>query len=1382
MLAQISDGKLSLGGLFNEFKINPNNYKETIKAFKSLNLANSQFSNTDGSANWDKIAQSIECCDKTALSYFKTLDNGNGTIDNQSASVKGLADHLKQTGKSFDFAAVKATLLNTALNAGIMFAISGGVQLAALVLDKIIYTAEEASEAMDDAMSQYESESSKLENINSELDTQNQKLDDLLAKDKLTYAEKGQLKELQEITRELLLQQDIAQRNAERASEEAADKAVDAYEKVYGHYEVSREALNEKFSIEETSGHFPVSEGGNDIVGNVASYLTAAERLEEAQAAYESAMKNGEDPLSFQEDIQWYTDQKNDYLEALELSIDDLQEKLFALKDTYDRSMEKSRNGIGLTSREQDIIDTYESAYDRMKFLYEYMDQNAWNDMEISNILHTDGIEKTREELIAMAGAAELTPETIAGYQKLNEVLQNSELFLHDGQTAAEAFCEQINALAQTVSDPRLIQTDPPLSASQTIDQLNTRLKPALDSLGSAYRSLFSDGVFNPDAVDLSMLENIKSSIEELNSLQDVDINIDMAAFDSLASTLTAADVTQQQAQQAFDDFATSVFYATAATEGMTDETEELVEQMLASLGVANAAEVAEYALAEAKAQNVLASHDLAMASADEVSVKEEEFRAILAEGVAAGLTRQQIYRLTAAEIAYGQNGLSTEGKIEQLRNLAAAYGDTANAALATAIANDLASGHADADAALSELMEQINEGMGKVAIDFSGLEHSAAKAGKEAGKSYADALKDELSELNSVIGYVGSILDDQIDRFNDQKDAAVEALEAEKEAAEEALEAEKALIQEQIDAKQAEIDAIEEAAKARKNELNLQQKQYDLERLRNQKTILQYSEGKGMHYVTDTKAVREAGEAVAEARENLRIAGIEKEISGLSDTLDILDKKIEESSRYYDSLIEETEKYWDSLIRSLEEYKSLWQELSGIEEQAKMEAALRNLGISADDILNLSGSAFQSFKDNYLNTLREIYSGNDDILNILQEIGGISADILRPLAGDINGVADSIRNVSDSISGSTGRSAGGTGYSVSHTGQSAGSTGQSAGGATLTGSIKTLGETADETLGEPDGDGITGKFSELGQTVAETESHVAGVHEQMEDLDGATATCTITVNIETNGALPEYASGTGIEDAVSSLGASVGSHTAAKGSTSAGSSAAKGKGTANTSAKVTGAARVTGDWGVREAGRTLVGELGRELWVHAKDGTFETVGDNGPEFIRTEKGDLIFDHLRTGELLSKGRITEYRTQATESLPGDRIAREYGESAVLTPDGTVLLPYDPHRDPTPFGEIYRKWHAHMAKLDDREREDFLKIDTASEKNRQMSDAIRQISNTSIVTQNNRPSINVGDINITCPGVTSQAVMREVRTALTREFSGFRNYTDQWIRR
>ena len=59
------------------------------------------------------------------------------------------------------------------------------------------------------------------------------------------------------------------------------------------------------------------------------------------------------------------------------------------------------------------------------------------------------------------------------------------------------------------------------------------------------------------------MLGNINSSIEELNSPQDVDINFDITAFDSLASTLMVSDVTQQ----AFDDFASGHTDADAATE-----------------------------------------------------------------------------------------------------------------------------------------------------------------------------------------------------------------------------------------------------------------------------------------------------------------------------------------------------------------------------------------------------------------------------------------------------------------------------------------------------------------------------------------------------------------------------------------------------------------------------------------------------------------------------------------------------------------------------------------------------------------------------------------------------------------------------------------------
>ncbi len=43
------------------------------------------------------------------------------------------------------------------------------------------------------------------------------------------------------------------------------------------------------------------------------------------------------------------------------------------------------------------------------------------------------------------------------------------------------------------------------------------------------------------------------------------------------------------------------------------------------------------------------------------------------------------------------------------------------------------------------------------------------------------------------------------------------------------------------------------------------------------------------------------------------------------------------------------------------------------------------------------------------------------------------------------------------------------------------------------------------------------------------------------------------------------------------------------------------------------------------------------------------------------------------------------------------------------------------------------------------------------------------------------SVNVGGINITCPGVTSQEVARQLGTELNHIFSGFHNYADQQSR-
>ena len=205
--------------------------------------------------------------------------------------------------------------------------------------------------------------------------------------------------------------------------------------------------------------------------------------------------------------------------------------------------------------------------------------------------------------------------------------------------------------------------------------------------------------------------------------------------------------------------------------------------------------------------------------------------------------------------------------------------------------------------------------------------------------------------------------------------------------------------------------------------------------------------------------------------------------------------------------------------------------------------------------------------------------------------------------------------------------------------------------------------------LGESGGDGVIGRFEKLKQPIQEADEHVHGIADGLAAIDGQTVECTIKINIDSDG-FPAYASGT-------ALGAMNLESTEYK---------AKYEG----SAHVSGTANVTGNWGVRKPGKSLVGEIGQELWVHAKNGTFETVGDNGPEWIKTEKDDLIFNHLQTKELLSKGNIVKTgKAYASGTI-------QYSDGTVIQPDGSVLRPLQPGDK---MWDMYQKFDAYFKSIE-----------------------------------------------------------------------------------
>ena len=76
-----------------------------------------------------------------------------------------------------------------------------------------------------------------------------------------------------------------------------------------------------------------------------------------------------------------------------------------------------------------------------------------------------------------------------------------------------------------------------------------------------------------------------------------------------------------------------------------------------------------------------------------------------------------------------------------------------------------------------------------------------------------------------------------------------------------------------------------------------------------------------------------------------------------------------------------------------------------------------------------------------------------------------------------------------------------------------------------------------------------------------------------------------------------------------------------------------------NGTAHACGTAKAGGDWGTAPGGKTLVGELGREIVVDPHTGRWYTVGDNGAEFRDIPAGAIVFNHVQSESLLENGYV-----------------------------------------------------------------------------------------------------------------------------------------------
>lgn len=452
-------------------------------------------------------AQAKSAFEKIVTQNAQAVANGELTASNVAltASETGatLATGAFTTAIKANISAMKTWLLTTPT--GRITMLVGGIFLAVKAYDALTVSIEEQKEKMEDSLSAYNDAKSELKNITTELDDQKQAMDDLLGKEKLTYAEKGQLEELQQITEELRIQKDLAEKEENRTQKEVASDAATLFQKQFGKYDISDEAIDEyQTNANITGNNVTLVSDENNLSAMIAGYKQFNDLLDKAYSE-----KN-------QKDIDHFTSLTEDLKDSIFSTAQDLQTQQDNISDYYNTI--KNIPYEELTSDKKEIVDAYTAISNAIAIIYKELDPNSWNEIQMDRLFTTDGIEKTKDELVEMAKEGTLNESTIRSYSKLNSTLEYSNLILSDGQSAASALCDEMYALADAEKEVQDLKSN---DSSILFEDLFNN--DSIDKTKQKLLDLSTSGELSAETI--TSTEDYKALLDELGISADEFVN-----------------------------------------------------------------------------------------------------------------------------------------------------------------------------------------------------------------------------------------------------------------------------------------------------------------------------------------------------------------------------------------------------------------------------------------------------------------------------------------------------------------------------------------------------------------------------------------------------------------------------------------------------------------------------------------------------------------------------------------------------------------------------------------------------------------------------------------------------------------------------------------
>ena len=331
------------------------------------------------------------------------------------------------------------------------------------------------------------------------------------------------------------------------------------------------------------------------------------------------------------------------------------------------------------------------------------------------------------------------------------------ERCLEESETLQEAMEKYLSSSFVTATP----QT--PLSISETVQQIDTRLRSAFSSLRSAYQEIFTldeatgETRFSLDGADIT--DKFSPILDAIKSLGELDgITVDYSAFDDFVSVLSDTSSTEADVQAQFDSLATSILYASDCT-NMSAETFNLLAESFSEMGVSNAREVLEDLL--------VLQQSLAAAGVDAQTAMNGEANTLRDLGLAGTETAEQLMAYYIQK-QLAENPLTTLNDILQLENLCNALGVTGEmlqtiTSLKLAFEAKESGAHAggldESIKAYQERLKELAAGYGTYGFEFGSAgtrtgSSSPASASRSAAETFdwtAQALERTEKELSAL-------------------------------------------------------------------------------------------------------------------------------------------------------------------------------------------------------------------------------------------------------------------------------------------------------------------------------------------------------------------------------------------------------------------------------------------------------------------------------------------------------------------------------------------------------------------------------------------------------------------------------------------------------